>query len=278
MDISVIIPCFNEEKYITGCLETLRDQTLSPKEIIIVDDGSSDKTVEMVKSLSISNLILLTQSHKGPGLARNLGAKHASAEILVFVDSDMEFSRDFLEKLTLPISEGKTNGTFSKDEYVKNWDNVWAKCWNINQNIKDARRVPKNYPDNAPVFRAILKSEFERVGGYDDVGYTDDWTLSKKLGYQSDNAPAAIFYHRNPENLKEVYKQARWIGKNEFLTRTVKRRIFNLIRYSIISSVVIGLLKSIINKKWQFLIFKIIYDWGVFLSVIKSFFYEAKAK
>ena len=91
---------------------------------------------------------------------------------------------------------------------MANWDNVWARNWNLNEGWEAKRRHPKGYPDTQWVFRAILRSEFERVSGFDPGGYTDDWSLGKKLGYMAEKALGAVFYHKNPETLGEIYKQA----------------------------------------------------------------------
>ena len=190
----------------------------------------------------------------------------------------MTFDKEFLENLTKPIREGKTKGTFTKDELVSNWDSVWARCWNFNQNIVENHRIPLNYPNEAPVFRAILRKEFEKVHGFDSIGYTDDWTLSRKLRYQSTVVAGAICYHRNPENLLEIFAQARWIGKNEFIAGTLDRKIFNLFRFSLPVSLGIGVIKSIVVFTPAFLVFKLVYDAGIFLSVLESFFDQLKYK
>ena len=139
--------------------------------------------------------------------------------------------------------------------------------------------IAKNYPNEAPVFRAILKSEFEKVGGFDESGqYTDDWILSRKLCKKSTAAVGAIYYHSNPQSLREVWQQARWIGKNEFIAGNLLRKFKSLIFYSLPVSFVIGLFKSIINFNFYFFIFKFIYDLAVFTSVVKSFSGERKTK
>lgn len=274
MTISVIIPIYNEEKTISDCLGALAKQTV-PAEIIVVDDGSRDNTMSKVEAqmskLKGFNVIILRQSHQGSGAARNLGASMASGEILVFVDADMTFAPDFLEKLTVPIIDGETKGTFTKDEYVANWDNVWAKCWNYNQRIGTKRRIPENYPATAPVFRAILKSEFEKVWGFDNIGFTDDWTLSRKLGYQAKVAEDALCYHRNPETLTEVYKQARWIGKNEFISGSLQRSLLNLARSSLPASILSGLWLSFRYQEPAMLVFKPIYNLAIVHSILGSF-------
>lgn len=277
LKISVIIPTFNEEKVISDCLNSLIKQSYQDFEIIVVDDGSSDSTKEIASRFPVK---VLEQKHRGPGLARNNGAEEATGDILVFVDADMTFDSKFLDMLTKPIRGGKTIGTFSKYEYVKNYQNIWSKCWNINKDLPLDRMHKANFPDTQPVFRAILKKEFLKVGGFEPVGYIDDHTLSKKLETLAVSAPNAIFYHRNPDNLLEVFKQARWIGKSEYKNRKIKNemimRLISIIRYSPPFTLINGVLKSVRFLVPQFLIFKIIYDLGIEISLVGSFFGEQK--
>jgi len=270
MKASVIIPVYNEEKTIRECLKSLTKQTYKNFEIIVVDDGSTDKTPKILQELKIKHLRLkiLHGKHSGAGAARNLGAKEATGKILVFVDADMTFDKNFLKKLILPIILGKAKGTFSKEEYVSNWNNVWARCWNINENWQKKRRHPKNYPDFQPVFRAILKSEFNKVKGFIPGGYDDDWSLYKKLGYKAKNAKGAIFYHKNPEKLLEVYKHAKWVGKRKYKAGYFGY-ILALARASMPVSLLIGFLKGLKNKDLRFLIFKIVYDFGLTVGVLE---------
>ena len=219
MNISVIIPVYNEEKYIERCLRSLRQQTFKPKEIILVDDGSTDNTRKILSGYIIHNTKykILTQSHKGAGAARNLGVSKATGDILVFVDADMEFSPEFLENLVAPIISGESKGTFSKDEYIKNWNNPNARAWNYSVGLNSSRAIQENYPPIAPVFRAILKSEFDRVGGVDEHrGYDDDWTLSEKLGYQASVAPNAVYFHHNPDSFMDIFLQSRWRASRRY--------------------------------------------------------------
>ncbi len=274
--VSIVIPIYNEEQSIKDCLNSLKKQTYEPTEIILVDDGSTDKTPQIIKSFNVK---VLNQNHKGPGPARNLGASKAKGKILVFVDADMTFDVDFIKDLTAPILAKKTIGTFSKNEMNANKNNDISQNWNINRNWPIDRLIPQDYPDTAPVYRAILKSEFDKVSGFDATGeYTDDWSLSRKLKKQSTLAKGAIYYHHNPQNLNEVWKQARWIGKNEFISGSPIRKIKSIIFYSIPLSILIGIYKSIFNLKPLFLPFKIVYDFAVWISVIKSFFGESKSK
>lgn len=269
MKVSIIIPTYNEEKVLPDCIESLGFQTLTDFETIVIDDGSGDGTLPILINLrkTLPNFQFYEQKHEGAGAARNSGAKYAKGEILVFVDADMTFDDEFLEKLITPIDEGKAKGTFSKEEIVSNWGSVWARCWNINEGWEPRRRHPKNYPDKQPVFRAILKSEFEKVGGFTPGGYNDDWSLGEKLGYDAVAAPGAIFYHKNPSSLGEIFRHAQWVGKRKYKLGAVGYLIA-VIRSSFPVSVVIGIHKGFWNKDLRFLIFKIVYDFGIFTGVI----------
>src|SRR3990167_7735865 len=119
--ISIVIPTFNEQKTIGECLKSLKNQTYKPIEITVVDDGSSDSTRNIVEDSQ--NIKLLTQGHKGPGQARNLGVANAKGEILVFVDADMTFDKNFIKQLEhflkmkwlkIGIIFGRIAGTLTK--------------------------------------------------------------------------------------------------------------------------------------------------------------------
>ncbi|MFH1280902.1 MAG: glycosyltransferase family 2 protein [Candidatus Beckwithbacteria bacterium] len=269
MTISVIIPAYNSAKTLPSCLNSLSNQTLKPLQIILIDDGSTDNTIQVIKQLQkeLPKILILTQSHQGPAVARNLGVKKARGDILVFVDSDMEFDQGFLSQLTLPIRKKTAKGTWSGNEWVKNWDNTWARCWNYNQN----RRTPRMIGDlsrQRPVFRSVLKSEFIRVKGFDNIGYTDDWTLGSKLGYIP-RVTTAKFYHHNPDTLIKVFNKANWIGKRQYKLGKLGT-IYTIAKANALFSSLTGLYKSVRYLTPGFFIFKLVYDLGILTGAIQS--------
>lgn len=271
--LSVIIPTYNEERVLGDCLESITKQNYTPVEIIIVDDGSTDSTREVIQQYQVK---FLSQSHLGPGPARNLGAEHASGRILVFVDSDMTFEPDFLEKLTLPIIKGQAIGTFSRDEIVSNWDNVWSRCWNYNNLNRTPNRVRDN-PHDSQDYRAILASEFKRVGGFSFTGYTDSRTLVNKLNTRPHLAPGAKYYHRNPSSLIEVFHQSVWIGRRQ--TRFgLLGQLFNLLRSSPPVSLFGGIVIGFRYHEIRFPVFKIIYDLGFSWGIISNILWHQTAR
>jgi len=287
--VSVIIPVYNEQEVIDDCLKSLTLQTYKQLEIVIVDDGSDDRTVSIVENLKLKimhsqglkseNLLLLEQNHLGPGIARNLGASRAKGDILVFVDSDMVFDKDFIKDLVKPILNNDTIGTFSKNEFNANKDNVWSRCWNLNRTKTVDKLISENSPDTSPVFRAILKKEFQKVGGFTSKGeYTDDWSLFEKLGKKASLAPGAVYYHSNPSSPGEIWKQAQWFSTNKFISGNFVRFTKSLIFYSFPASLFVGAYKAVVFRNLRFLFFRILFDFAVWIALFKSFSSKNKTK
>ena len=100
--ITVIVPCYNIEKYIEKCIESIEKQTYKNIEIIAVDDGSKDKTVEILNKIQkkYSNLsVYKNDKNKGAAYARNFAIKKAKGDYIGFVDSDDYITEDYYEKL-----------------------------------------------------------------------------------------------------------------------------------------------------------------------------------
>lgn len=99
--VSVVLPTYNAEKYLCNCINSLMVQTLEDIEIIIVNDGSTDKTIDIAKKLQLtdSRIVLINQTNQGPGMARNTGMKFAQGEYMCFVDPDDWIEPDMLLKM-----------------------------------------------------------------------------------------------------------------------------------------------------------------------------------
>jgi glycosyltransferase involved in cell wall biosynthesis len=254
--VSVVIPTYNEEKDIQNCLESLKKQEIKDLEIIIVDDGSTDNTlgtIEETAKIKKLKIIILKQNHQGPGKARNLGAKQATGEILIFVDADMTFDKNYIKNLIKPILDDKDKkiiGTTHDYEIATNTDKKYSALWG---KIRVDYRKNKN---EALIFRAIRKNKFLEFGGFDSkYGYADDQTFWFKYKIRPVVAENTLCYHKNPETLKSTYKQARWIGaswKERFFV--LKIPIINhIISICLFVSVpFISILKSLKNTKFKF--------------------------
>ena len=99
--ISVIVPIYNSEKYLLFCLESIMAQSLKNIEIICIDDGSKDESINIIKNfIKIDNrIILISQNNQGAGIARNIGIKRSKGKYLAFMDSDDLYPNNYTLEL-----------------------------------------------------------------------------------------------------------------------------------------------------------------------------------
>ncbi len=100
-DVSVVIPLFNKASYIADTLRSVIGQSLLPREILVIDDGSSDDSAAIVRSLADPLVRLIEQGNAGPGPARNRGIADAKGEWIAFLDADDLWLPDHLAELAL---------------------------------------------------------------------------------------------------------------------------------------------------------------------------------
>ncbi len=265
--VSIIIPIYNEGRFISKCLDSINSQTYKNFEVIVIDDGSTDNSAELVRNNR--NISLYTQEHNGPGSAKNFGVSLANGEILVFIDGDMYLDKDYLKNIIEPIVNKKCIATYTTKEYVANINNIWAKCWNINVGlsyVSPARRINLYDKTLGMAIRAILRKNFILYGGFNPkLGYLDDRSI-KKLKGKVLASRNAICYHYNPDRLSDVFLSARWIGRSKMF----KLNPNNIIRYSPINSLRIAIKKIWNGTPSYFLIFKIIFDLGLLSGIINN--------
>ena len=114
--VSVIVPVYNSEKYLTEALNSLEEQTFKNFEVIIVNDGSTDNSEKIIKDFvnKNSNFKLINQKNMGPGYAKNTGIRYSKGKYIAFLDSDDFFAPNFLEILYNLAVENKADIAFSE--------------------------------------------------------------------------------------------------------------------------------------------------------------------
>lgn len=275
MKISVIIPTYNEENCIKNSISSLLNQTEKDFEIIIIDDGSTDQTKKIIQEEKSKKIKLILGEHKGPGFSRNLGAKKAKGEILVFVDADMTFDKDYLKNLIKPLEENKKIiGTTHDYEIAMNTSKWVSEMWG------KIRVKEKEGYGNSVIFRAFRKNKFLEFGGFNPkYGYADDQTFYLEKNIKPYVTKNTICYHRNPETLNETFKQARWIGaswKERFWF--FKFPIINYISLFLLLIflpilILLKMIKTKTHSKYTFkkiLEFTSIKFYGYFIGIVKA--------
>lgn len=137
--ISVIIPVYNAEKYLQACLDSLKEQTYRDFELICVDDGSTDKSLEILENNVQTNfrIRILQQSNINAGAARNKALDNARGEYLLFLDADDFFESNLIERITNTILREKVD-VIVFDAY---------KFDNVTGIVKDANCIKEKYID-----------------------------------------------------------------------------------------------------------------------------------
>ena len=108
--ISVVIPCYNVERYAAKCLQSVLSQTYGNIEVIVVDDGSTDGTTDILERYTSDKRVkLLKQANSGVSSSRNAGIEASAGELLMFVDSDDYLEMTMCEKLYTAITRGNAD-------------------------------------------------------------------------------------------------------------------------------------------------------------------------
>lgn len=214
MRFSIIIPNYNKEKYLKDCLDSIFNQTLdkSKYEVLLIDDGSTDHSLEIVKDYDVK---LFQTNRKMAGGARNKGIEEATGEYVLFLDSDDYFYKnDVLEKLDNHITdEDSINLPFVK-EYSDHQKVLGDTGLSIEEKIERS-------PFCAP-FTKCLKREFvqkikflEEVY-YEDVSYTVEVLCN--IQKESDFLEPIVFYRRAKDSITktkeiDIKKQIDWLNQ-----------------------------------------------------------------
>ncbi len=195
--VSIIIPCYNLGAYVKDAVESVRAQTYSDYEIIIVDDGSTDpKTIKVLEGLSRNQVqVLRTKNKKLPG-ARNHGISQASGEYMMCLDADDMLAPTYLEKTVKVLDQDKEKNLAFVTTWLQEFgerSDVWrAGEFNIPQLLMN------NIVQAGSLFR---KSVWKEVGGYKDemVGGYEDWEFwlsTVEKGYKWAVVPEPLFLYR----------------------------------------------------------------------------------
>jgi lipopolysaccharide/colanic/teichoic acid biosynthesis glycosyltransferase/glycosyltransferase involved in cell wall biosynthesis len=228
--ISVIIPAFNSARTLPACLQALGCQTHPADEIIVVDDGSADDTLELARQMGAR---VLQQAHQGPAAARNLGAQQAQGDLLLFTDSDCEPLPDWVDQLISPFGDALVVG--AKGTYRCREGGLVARLVQQEYESKYARMLGLDTIDFIDTYSAAYRKDvFLQNGGFDPafpVPSVEDQEFSFRLarkGYRLVFAPLASVYHCHDQDLGEYLRRKFGIGYwKAFMLRWLPEKAFS---------------------------------------------------
>jgi glycosyltransferase involved in cell wall biosynthesis len=122
--VSIITPTFNAEKFIAETIKSVQNQTYTHWELIIIDDSSSDSTIEIINQFTSDKRLCLIKNNKnlGPAKSRNIGIQKSCGKYLTFIDADDLWKKNFIERSITEIANTKNPFVFAsyerKDEHL----------------------------------------------------------------------------------------------------------------------------------------------------------------
>jgi len=164
--VAVIIPAWNAEDTIEACISAVLGSTRKPDEVLLYNDGSSDRTGEIAESFGIT-VLTNSEASVGPAIGRHRCAQETDAEILVFVDADVEVDSDAIRILTNEIlSDDKVGGAFGSYDEDPHCTNVAAKYMNLRHHYihgQSSREASTFWTGLGAIRSEVYKS----LGGFD---------------------------------------------------------------------------------------------------------------
>lgn len=240
--VSIIIPVYNAEKYLEKCLNSVIKQTLKDIEIICINDGSTDGSLNILQKYSEKDkrFIIIDQKNSGQSVARNKGLSVAKGEFIGFVDSDDWIGEDFYEKLYDAAIEYKAD--IAAGNILRVHDNAENKFYIKYDEIKIAKKTNKKYklaeiPENCYIWNKIYnRKKLEKVDlkFKEGILYEDIIFTHKVLFYMKDlvTVPkSTYYYYDNPLSTVNVDSEKRLTDRNRASIEALQFVQDNCIKY-----------------------------------------------
>jgi len=207
MKISVLIPAYNEEHSISSCLNSLVSVAYSNKEIIVIDDASTDHTVQVVEKYHDKGVVLVRrEKNGGRAAALNSGLRHATGDIIVTTDADTIVPLSWLQSFRVQfeqkgvIAVGGAYQAHNKDKPLVDATSVLDQIMN---GVFKKSMIPNKL---SGVNSAIRKDVLQDLGGFDENSW---WSEDSELGWKLSRIGTVVY---NPENIVSTQYPETWSG------------------------------------------------------------------
>jgi glycosyltransferase involved in cell wall biosynthesis len=194
LDLSLIIPVHNADRYFRDCLEAIQQSRTPPHELIVVADGEPDETCRLAERFGAR--VIRTASPQGPARARNLGANAAQGELLFFIDADVLIKRDTIRQVqTFFVAHPEYDAMIGSYDDTPGQANFLSQYKNMTNHF-----VHQHSLEEATTFwgacGAIRRSVFLEAGGFDE-SYRTPSIEDIEFGYRLKGAGRRIFLNKS---------------------------------------------------------------------------------
>lgn len=216
MSFSIIIPLYNRPEEVNELLLSLCEQTMKEFEVIIVEDGSTRKSEDVVEKYHDRlDITYFLKDNSGPGLSRNAGAARAKNSYLIFFDSDCIIPPHYMETVSRSLSTNYVDAFGGPDAALPSFTTI-QKAINYSMTsffttggIRGKKQsMDKFHPRSFNL--GVSREAFNVIGGYGTMRFGEDIDFSLRLlkaGFRTALIPEAFVYHKRRSTFKQFFKQ-----------------------------------------------------------------------
>lgn len=238
MLFSIIIPVFNRPQEVDELLESLCTQTFNDFEVVVVEDGSTEKCEEVCQKYTDRlTLRYHFKPNSGPGPSRNYGAERSQGEYLIILDSDVIVPDDYLAIVKSELDREPCDAFGGPDRAhpsftpIQKAINYAMTSFFTTGGIRGgAKKLDKFYPRSFNL--GIKKSVFEALGGFAPMRYGEDIDLSTRIfanGYSCRLFPEAYVYHKRRVKFSSFFRQVKHSGEARVILKKKYPDTFKLV-------------------------------------------------
>ena len=154
---SIIVPVYNVEKYVKKCLDSIFAQTFKDFEVIVVNDGTKDNSMDIVKKYDVT---IINQKNQGLSEARNNGVKRAKGEYLIFIDSDDYIEKDLLKEINKSLDNNPDIVRYQVKDIIDNKEINYNEIEFSNKNGEEAFQIITGYHYFEPAWLYAIKRKY----------------------------------------------------------------------------------------------------------------------
>ena len=238
MRFSIIIPVYNRPQEVDELLESLCSQTFKDFEVVVVEDGSSEKSDSVCEKYKDKlDLNYYFKPNSGPGPSRNYGAERSHGDYLIILDSDVIVPENYLEIIKEELDREPCDAFGGPDSAhpsftpIQKAINYAMTSFFTTGGIRGGKRkMDKFYPRSFNL--GIKKSVFEALGGFAPMRYGEDIDLSTRIfknGYSCRIFPEAFVYHKRRVKFSSFFRQVKHSGEARVILKNKYPETFKLV-------------------------------------------------
>ena len=216
--VTVLVPAYNEEAGIEGTIQSLLASTHQKLQVIVIDDGSTDRTAEIAAASNDSRVLVIRQPNSGKPTALNTGLAHAKHDIVVMVDADTVFEPDAIRQLIQPLAQpdiGAVSGNTkvgNRRSLLGRWQHLeYVFGFNLDRRMFEVLECMPTVPGAIGAFR---REALRDVGGVSEDTLAEDtdltmalWRADWRVVYEE----TAVAWTEVPTSLRQLWRQRyRW--------------------------------------------------------------------